>query len=229
MPEAVHAALPYIVVVNAAVVAVVLVVAAIVIARGKLEEVPGPAQNAVERGMEWFIGLARGVRPDAVRLIAPFLAGLFVFIVCCNLLAVLPVPVLQIPPTSYYSVTAALAVVGTFGAILMGARLEGGAAALKHLFWPNPLQLVSEVSHVLSLSLRLFGNIGGEFLVAILVAAAVPYGMPLIIHLLGLVPAIVQPVVFTLLVSSFLSEAMHITSGRRTPTRTAPTLTAEVP
>lgn len=229
MTESVRAALPYIVVVNAALVAVVLLIAAIVIARAKLEEVPGPVQNAVERGMEWFIDLAKGVRPEAVKLIAPFLASLFAFIVTCNLLGVLPVPLLQIPPTGYYGVTATLAIVGTLGAILIGAKLETGIAALKHLFWPNPLQLVSELSHVLSLSLRLFGNIGGEFLVAILVASAVPYGMPLVIHLFGLVPAIVQPVVFTLLVSSFVSEAVHVTSERRAPARMAPTQITEGP
>ncbi len=217
MPEAVHAALPYIVIANAAIVALVLVAGAVVIARSKLEEVPGPVQNACEHGLEWFVGLARNVRPDAVKTIAPFLASLFVFILGCNLLGVLPVPILQIPPTSYYGITVGLAVIGTLGAIVLGARLQNVTAAVKHLVWPNPLQLIAEASHILSLSLRLVGNIGGEYLVAILVAAAVPYGMPLVIHLLGLVPAIVQPIVFTLLVSSFVAEATHVASRGQPP------------
>ncbi len=230
MPEAVRAALPYVVIANAALIALALVIAAVVIGRGARDGVPGLAQNAAERGLEWFEGLARTVRPDGAALIAPFLFTLFVFILGCNLLAVLPLPLLRIPPTSYFGVTLALAGVATVGAIVLGARLEGGGAALKHLVWPNPLQLVAEASHVLSLSLRLFGNIGGEVLVAILVAAAVPYGLPLVIHALGLVPAIVQPVVFTLLVTSFLAEAAHGTSEDRTSSdRAAPALAGEVP
>ena len=228
MPETVQSALPYLAVANAAIVALLLVGVAALVVRPRLREVPGSLQNAVERGLEWFVRLARDVRPDAVKAIAPFLASLFVFILSCNLLATLPVPLLKIPPTSYYSSTLALALIGTLGAIAIGARFMGVGGAVRHLFWPNPLQLVSEASHVLSLSLRLFGNIGGEYVVAVLVAAAIPYGIPLLIHMLGLVPAIVQPVVFTLLVTSFLTEAVHGAPEPSPPARAATPLTAEV-
>ena len=79
---------------------------------------------------------------------------------------------------------------------------------MKHIFWPNPLQLVAEASHTLSLSLRLYGNIGGELLVASLATQAAPYGIPLIIYTLGLIPASVQPIVFTLLTVNFLATAV---------------------
>jgi F-type H+-transporting ATPase subunit a len=209
MSDAVQHALPYVAIANAAVVALLLVALAVVVVRKRLDEVPGPVQNAAEWGLEWFVRLAKSARPDGAAAIAPFLASLFAFILFCNLLAVVPLPLLGIPPTSYYSATLALALAGTVGVLVLSARFKGVAGALKHLFWPNPLQTVSEASHVLSLSLRLFGNIGGELLVAMLVASAVPYGIPLLIHILGLVPAVVQPVVFTLLISNFLAEAVH--------------------
>jgi hypothetical protein len=46
-------------------------------------------------------------------------------------------------------------------------------------------------------------------MVALLVAKAAPYGIPLIIHALGLIPAFIQPLVFTLLTTNFLAEAVH--------------------
>jgi F-type H+-transporting ATPase subunit a len=55
--------------------------------------------------------------------------------------------------------------------------------------------------------LRLYGNIGGEYLVAVLATQAAPYGIPVVIHALGLVPASVQPIVFTLLTADFIASA----------------------
>jgi F-type H+-transporting ATPase subunit a len=202
--------LPYIVIFNFGLVASILIGLAVMVRRQKLGEVPGPIQNAAEFSLEWFVKLARAMRPDAVTLIAPFLASLFLFILCSNLLAVLVIPIIQIPPTAYYSGTLTLAVLAMAGITVISARLRGVRGAVEHLFWPNPLQLISKISDILSLSLRLFGNIGGEFLVSLLVIKAAPYGIPLIIHLLGLIPAFIQPLVFTLLTSSFLAEAIHV-------------------
>jgi F-type H+-transporting ATPase subunit a len=123
-------------------------------------------------------------------------------------------PIINIPPTSYYSGTLTLALIAIIGITFISARFKGIWGAVKRFFWPNPLQIISEVGHTLSLSLRLFGNIGGEFMVALLVAKAAPYGIPLVIHALGLIPAFIQPLVFTLLTTSFLAEAIHTEEKR---------------
>jgi F-type H+-transporting ATPase subunit a len=209
MSETVVRYLPYIVIVNFLLVAVLLVVLGAVVTARPLKEIPDGRQNAAELALEWFVRQAGGIDPRGVTLIAPFLATLFLLILGSNLLAILPLPLLRIPPTSYFSVPLALALVAVLGAIAVSARMRGVPAALKHLFWPNPLQLVGEVSHTLSLSLRLYGNIGGEFIVATLAAEAAPYGIPLITHALGLIPASVQPLVFTLLTVNFLATAVH--------------------
>jgi F-type H+-transporting ATPase subunit a len=209
MAESLAPHLPWIVLANFLFVAAVLVVLARFAVARPLTERPGPRQNAAEAVLDWFVGQARQVHPGRVALVAPFLATLFLMILFSNLLAVLPVPVLQIPPTAWYSGPVGLALVSVFGGLVIGARISGVKPALRHLFWPNPLQLVGEASHVLSLSLRLYGNIGGEYLVAVLAAAAAPWGIPLVIHALGLIPAVVQPLVFTLLTVTFLSTAVH--------------------
>jgi F-type H+-transporting ATPase subunit a len=209
MSETMRHLVPYIVIFNFALVALVLIALALVTTRRKPSEVPDTIQNVAEYVLEWFVQQARDMRPDGVSVIAPFLASLFLFIFCSNLLSVLSFPVINIPPTSYYSGTLTLALIAVFGVTVISARFKGAFSALKHLFWPNPLQIISEVGHTLSLSLRLFGNIGGEFMVALLVTAAAPYGIPLIIHFLGLIPAFIQPLVFTLLTANFLAEAIH--------------------
>jgi F-type H+-transporting ATPase subunit a len=222
MSETVQRHLPVIVIANFALVAAILVTLGKIVTARPLREVPDGLQNAAELALDWFVDQARRIDPASVALIAPFLATLFFLILASNLLAVLPLPILRIPPTSYFSGPLALALVAVPGAIVVGARIRGVGAAVKHIFWPNPLQLVGEMSHTLALSLRLFGNIGGEFLVASLAAQAAPYGVPLVIHVLGLIPASVQPLVFTLLTSSYLAAAVS-TGHRPETTPEAPT------
>jgi len=209
MSEAVQHLMPYIVIFNFALVALVLIALAFVTTRRKPAEVPDTIQNVAEYVLEWFVRQARDMRPDGVSVIAPFLASLFLFILFSNLLSVLSFPIINIPPTSYYSGTLTLALIAMIGIMVISARFKGVFGAIKHLFWPNPLQILSEVGHTLSLSLRLFGNMGGEFMVVLLVTTVAPYGIPLIIHLLGLIPAFIQPMVFTLLTANFLAEAIH--------------------
>jgi hypothetical protein len=141
-----------------------------------LKELPDGVQNAAELVLDWFVAQARRIDPRNVPIIAPFLASLFLVILSSNLLAVLPIPVLQIPPTAHYSAPLALAAIAVLGTLVISARLRGIAAGLKHLVWPNPLQLVSELSHALALAAALRQH-RREFIVALLVQA-VPYGIP---------------------------------------------------
>ncbi len=214
MSETVRHLMPYIVIFNFMFVALILITLAFVTTRRKLSEVPDMIQNIAEYILEWFIRQARDMRPDGVSVIAPFLASLFLFILLCNLFSVLSFTIIIIPPTSYYSGTLTLALIAMIGITVINARFKGVSGALKHLFWPNPLQIISYIGDTLSLSLRLFGNIGGEFMVALLIAQAAPYGVPLIIHTLGLIPAFIQPIVFTLLTANFLAEAIHTEEKR---------------
>lgn len=203
--------MPYVVMVNFAIVAVVLIAAGRRLASGELTDgVPGPRQNVAEFVLDFFVGKARDMGDTkVVRTVAPFLATCFLFILVSNLMGVLPLPLFNNPPTSYFSVPLGLALCAVGGTIAVSAALNGVLGALKHLVWPNPLQLISEVSDVVSLSLRLFGNIGGEHLMLVLVMSVVPYGIPLILHVLGLIPAFVQALVFTLLTTSFVAGTIH--------------------
>lgn len=206
---------PYIVVANAAVVGVALVAFGRAMASGALTSgVPGPKQNVGEFVLDFFVRKARDMshgpdRARVVRWVAPVLGSLFLFIFVSNLFGMLPIPMLNKPPTSYYGATLALAICSVGATLTLSALFKGAGGALKHLFWPNPMQWVSEITDVLSLSLRLFGNIGGEYMTLTLVVLYAPIGIPLVLHALGLIPAFVQALVFTLLTSSFMASAIH--------------------
>ena len=152
MSETMRHLMPYIVIFNFALVALVLFALAFVATRRKLSEVPDTIQNVAEYALEWFVQQARDMRPDGVSVIAPFLASLFLFILFSNLLSVVSFPIINIPPTSYYSGTLTLALIAILGITVISARFKGVSGAMKHLFWPNPLQIISEVGHTLSLS-----------------------------------------------------------------------------
>jgi F-type H+-transporting ATPase subunit a len=203
-----------IVIVNAALVAVALIAGGWWLARCTLSPTePCARQNVGEAVLGFFLGKARDMasgphRDRILRLVTPMLATFFLFIVVSNLVAILPLPILNRPPTSHFSATLALALCSVLGTLLVSAAVHGAGKTLLHLVWPNPLQWVSEVTDVMSLSLRLFGNIAGEFMTVALVLAVVPWGIPLILHAVGLIPAFVQALVFTLLTASFLANSL---------------------
>jgi F-type H+-transporting ATPase subunit a len=206
---------PYVVVFNSLVVSAVLIgVGKFLAARKLTTGVPGGRQLFGEFVLNFFVNKSREMshghdRAKVVGIVTPVLATFFLFILVANMFAVLPFPVFNRPPTSFYGVTLALAICSVLATIVVSAQLKGTGGAIKHLFWPNPLEWVSKLTDVLSLSLRLFGNIAGEFMTLTLVAIAVPIGIPLILHVLGLIPTFVQAFVFTLLTASFMAQAIH--------------------
>jgi F-type H+-transporting ATPase subunit a len=216
-----------IVIVNSLLVAVALVIAGAWLAHGELSaESPGKRQNMGEAVLSFFVdktrGLAHGDKHDRImKLVTPLLATFFLFIIVSNLTQIIPIPIVNRPPTSHFSVTLGLALCAVLSTLIVSAVIKGTGKTLKHLFWPNPLQWVSEITDVLSLSLRLFGNIAGEYMTIALVVLVVPWGIPLILHALGLIPAFVQALVFTLLTTSFLANALHEEAGSQRKAKSA--------
>jgi F-type H+-transporting ATPase subunit a len=212
--------MPLIVVVNLALIAVVLaVMARVLTARPLTSGVPDARQNVGEYILAFFVGKAREMGDaKVVRMVAPFLGTFFLLILLANLIGMVPIPVLNRPPTSFYGVTFGLALASVLGTLVISFVHNGGGRAIKHLFWPNPMQLISEFTDVLSLSLRLFGNIAGEYLTLLLVSSVVAVGIPLILHVLGFIPAFVQALVFTLLTTSYVAGVVsHESSAHAKP------------
>jgi F-type H+-transporting ATPase subunit a len=72
-----------------------------------------------------------------------------------------------------------------------------------------PIEVISHMSRMLSLSLRLFGNIFGEEMVVLIIASIIPFIAPLPLMLLGVVTGTLQAFIFALLTMIYLAGAVH--------------------
>ena len=72
------------------------------------------------------------------------------------------------------------------------------------------IEIISHLSRVLSLSLRLFGNIFGEEMVIVILFTIIPFLVPLPMMVLGLVTGGLQAFIFVLLSIIYLQGAVAV-------------------
>lgn len=155
-------------------------VLAIVLGR-KYTRLPGKMQSVIEMVYQMFDDMAVGVGGEGARKFVPLIVTFFLFIITANWLGVLPgvgsigfyemkeghrafVPLLR-GANADINTTLALALMSVGAAQYFGIKASGIAGHLKH--FKNPLEIVSELSKILSFSFRLFGNVfAGEVLLA---------------------------------------------------------------
>jgi F-type H+-transporting ATPase subunit a len=141
---------------------------------------------------------------------------MFVFILSGNLMGL--IPGLK-SPTANINVTLGCALTVWVYYHLQGLKEQGVGPYLKHFAAPPgapillapimlPIEIISHVSRVLSLSLRLFGNIFGEDLVILILFSIVPWIVPLPMMFLGLITASLQAFIFVLLTTIYLGGAV---------------------
>jgi F-type H+-transporting ATPase subunit a len=122
------------------------------------------------------------------------------------------------PPNSDINMTLALALL-TFTLVqVVGIRTQGVGGRLRHMADPwfiFPIEVVSELGRIVSLSARLFGNVfAGEVLLAVMYALAnaikiaiVPLFVPVIFIFLELLFGTIQALVFALLTAIYITLA----------------------
>ena len=198
------------------IIAVIAVISLMVTRR--LKERPSGLQNVIETGVEYLDGFFGGIiGKKRTRKYFYFLGSLFVFIIVANYSGLIPGVGLTKylkSPTASLSTTLGLGVV-TFiflQAASVGAR--GFKGYLKRFLSPIavmlPLLLLDEFIKPASLALRLFGNVFGEETVIEELYNLLPIGAPIIMMALSLLFCAIQAVVFTMLVSIYLEEAVEI-------------------
>lgn len=144
--------------------------------------------------------------------------GIFIFILLGNLMG-------QVPglgaPTSNINVPFGCAITVWLYYHWQGIKAQGIGSYLLHFAFPPgvpkimaplmlPIELISHSSRVLSLTLRLFGNIFGEHLVVLIIASIVPFFVPLFIQGLGLIVGPLQAFIFMTLTAIYLSAAVAV-------------------
>ncbi len=176
--------------------------------------VPGNAQNVFETivsGLEEFVV---GITGEEGRKSFPLVITIFLFVLLGNLFGLLPG---FFPPTASINTTLACALIAVGWSHVIGLQYHG-VKYIKHFLGPIPImipmflpiEIVSHIARVLSLTFRLFGNMAGhELVVGILLLLAGAFLVPLPIMALGAFVALVQAFVFFLLATMYIAGAIE--------------------
>ena len=211
---------------------VVLLAAAIWVSRNN-GVVPTRMQSVIELPIEFMGGIVRAQGGERWRSIAPLILTLFLLVLIANWVGLLPgvgtiginwthdgetaVHPLIRPASADLNFTLALALIAFVSFIAWGIRANGIGGYLKETFVANPaymtpimtpIHVVSEFSRLISLSMRLFGNVfAGEVLLAVMLALTFAV-VPAIFLGLEMVFGFVQALVFALLTMTYITLAM---------------------
>jgi F-type H+-transporting ATPase subunit a len=204
------------------------------IGTAKPQVIPGRWQAAVEYVYDFVRKmLDENVGPEGRRY-APLIFAIFMFVLVCNLLGLLPW-IGAFTPTSHITVTLGLALLVFITVCVVGFLRHG--LHFFSLFWPKDtnialglfvftIELLSFLSRPFTLAIRLFANmtaghvllkVFGTFVVTLGSFAALPYVfgvVPLAVNValtaLEVLIAVVQAYVFALLASLYLNDAVNL-------------------
>ena len=192
--------------------------------------VPGGVQNFVEFLFEFLANVVRGQGGSRWRTALPLIMSIFLFILVANWLGLLP----GVGTIGYYhetehgervlvpfvraagadlNFTLGLAIVSFVTFIGLGVRVNGVGGYLKELANPwyiAPIHVISELSRLISLSMRLFGNVFAGEVLLVVIATIAPIAIFAFLGL-ELIFGAVQALVFALLTMTYiaLSTAEH--------------------
>jgi F-type H+-transporting ATPase subunit a len=201
-------------------VAVILVgiTALLLLVRSQLRvENPGTLQIVLEDVVGALKGLlVENVGPKGPKYL-PLIGTVGLFIFAGNMIGKIPG---FMSPTANINVTLGCAITVWVYYHLHGVKEQGIVTYVKHFavmpgapIWTAPLvfiiEIISHASRVMSLSLRLFGNIFGEEMVVLIIASIVPFIAPLPMMVLGVVTGTLQAFIFVMLTIIYIAAAVH--------------------
>ncbi len=195
--------------------------------KGKLSRV----QMFFELVIEGLYGIVESIAGSSkAKVFFPLVMSFFIFIVPSNWSGLLPgagsvgfegvikgkevfIPILR-APTADLNTTIALALIAMFFVQYYGFVYQGWHYLKKFFDFSNPinafvgiLELISDLSKILSFAFRLFGNVfAGEVLIAVM-AFLIPVGAPIPFYALEIFVGLIQGLVFLMLSTVFMNMA----------------------
>lgn len=174
---------------------------------------PGPIQNIMEVVVDSIYNLLIDTMGQEGKRFFPLIATIGVFIICSNLLGL--VPGFE-APTANLNTNLCMALVVFVLTHIIGVKVHG-IKYLKQFVGPNPwlaplmvpIELVGHIARPVSLTFRLFGNIEGGHIVLAVIMLLVPFLVPLPIFALKLLICFIQTLVFMLLSMMYIAGAME--------------------
>ena len=207
------------------VVAVVLITAFLTMSMQGRAMVPGRWQSLAELSYGFIANMIRENVGSEGRRYFPFVFSLFMFILFCNILGLLPY---SFTVTSHIIITFAMAI-SVFVAVTIIGFVKHGLGFCG-FFLPHgvpwyiapvliPVEILSYLVRPVSLSLRLFANmmaghtmlkVFASFVVALGIFGVFPFAVVFALTGLELVVAFLQAYVFTILTCVYLNDALNM-------------------
>lgn len=190
----------------------ILIVVAVLISR-KLTLVPGRLQNFMEVITNEIERMIRETMGPKGLAYFPLIVSLAMFLLVSNLIALVPGCA---PPTANLNTNLALALVVFAMTHIIGLK-EHGMKYVKHFIGPIwwltpivlPIEIIGHLARPVSLSLRLFGNMYGHEIVLMIFFGLVPILVPIPMMVMGILVALIQTFVFTLLTMIYIAGALE--------------------
>jgi F-type H+-transporting ATPase subunit a len=174
---------------------------------------PGPLQQTFELILIGLRDMMHDIIGHGSERYLEMIAAFTVFIFISNIFGLFYF--LQ-PPTSNPNTTFALSISSFLYFNFQGIRAQGILHYLKHFAGPVwwlaplmfPIELVGNFARMLSLSMRLFGNIFGEHTATGIFMGLIPIVVPWPMMALGIFGAVLQTFVFIMLTMVYISGAV---------------------
>ncbi len=183
------------------------------LASKNLSLIPSKLQSFLELLINTFENQLVEIIGEKGKKYVPLVATIGIFIFTSNILGLIPG---LMSPTSNLNVTVACALVVFVYYHLQGIKSQGFFRYLKHFIGPIPflaplmlpIEIISHFSRVVSLSIRLFGNIFAEELLIVVMISIIPFFLPLPFMVVAIFTALIQAFVFVMLTCIYLAGAV---------------------
>ena len=220
-----------------------LIIVGIYFLNKNFKQIPGIFQNLFEMVIDGFYSLTESIAGKNTGKIFPYFMSFFLFIIIANWSGLIPgvgaiglvendhgktviVPFMK-SATSDLNVTFALALTSLVATHMLSIQTLGIKEYLSRFFSLNPiilfvglLEIISEITKLVSLSFRLFGNIFAGEVVIHTVSGIFAFIFPIPFLFLEVIVGLVQALVFAMLTMVFMSILMtphhqeeHASSG----------------
>jgi F-type H+-transporting ATPase subunit a len=175
-------------------------------------EQPGALQHIFEGAHGFIEGQSEEIIGHHSEGYTPFLMTLALFILLCNLIGLIPG---FESPTAVPIVPLGCAICAFVYYQAQGFK-HAGPAYLKHFLGPVwwlswlmlPIEIISHLARVLSLTIRLFANMFAGDMVTLVFISLVPLGVPIVFLSLHIGVSFLQTYIFVLLTTVYLSGAV---------------------
>ncbi len=181
--------------------------------RGTFKMIPSGLQNVLETIVHELAQFVDSTLGKDGRKFFPMIAALAFFILCGNLIGLIPGCV---SPTANVNTNIALAIM-VFALYQVVGFHRHGLGYIKHFLGPVwwmiplmfPIEVISHLARPVTLAVRLFGNIKGEDLVILVLGFLIPFFLPMPMIAFAVFTSVLQALVFILLSMVYIAGALE--------------------